>query len=215
MTRAGVISLSEERKDVLFISFFFYIVLKLTKHIHAACFIVAISASTPSLPLCLFVDQHLWSCAVSLTAAILCLLFFPIFFFFFHRQKSHWRKLTCKVDSSLCLKTSVMPLTRPPTPTPPPPTWHLPLCPRPLEPDVSLDFAHLPSEQAFRPTGIQAPSASCIRVYGGQMYCVRVCACARVRVCVVFTGIHFILFIISNFWTFSIHVSKMHDTLFQ
>lgn len=71
-----------------------------------------------------------------------------------------------------------------------PPGAFLLLCPRPLEPDVSLDFAHLPSEQGFRPTGIQAPSASCIRVSGGgQMY--RVCVYVRV-----FTGLHFVLFII-------------------
>lgn len=39
--------------------------------------------------------------------------------------------------------------------------------PRPHEPDVSLEFAPLPSVTGFSPIGIQAPFASCIRVYGG------------------------------------------------
>lgn len=98
-------------------------------------------------------------------------LFLSNVFFFSHPQKLHWRKLTCKVDSSVCLKHLwwLCPVW-PPLQTPPPSTRRSPHRPRPLEPDVSLEFTHLPSETGFSPIGIQAPLASCIGLWGARIW---------------------------------------------
>lgn len=120
--------------------------------------------------------------------------FLSIFFFFFHWQKSHWRKLTYKVDSSLCLKTSVMPL---PSPVPIPNTTSSHPAPSALStcPWARCLVGLCPPAtwtgvQAHRNTSDVSILYPCLWGWGANVSCV----------CVLFLTGHFVLFIISHFW---------------
>lgn len=65
----------------------------------------------PASTLCVSLLLRRWCLSALLTAGLLCLFLS----YYFCWQKLHWWKLTCKVDSSVCLIQSLIP--HPPSPS--------------------------------------------------------------------------------------------------